>query len=144
MCGRSFSGKSTHALEIARSHNAVIISLDEINLERGLVSGAGLEISDWIESTRIAHDRAAKFLRQGQSVVVDDTNSLKFLRDDWRKLAFECKSNFEIVWLPISEVEQAQRVSANRETRLRADISDEVLRIHNLNFEEPTELELDN
>ena len=143
MCGRSFSGKSTRAVEIARANDAEIISFDEINLERGLVSGDGLDISEWIETTRIAHERAEGFLRQGRSVVVDDTNSLKFLRDDWRKIALGCDAKFEIIWLPISQEDQAARVKANRLSPTRADITDEVLRAHNESFEEPDDGELD-
>ena len=142
MCGRSFSGKSTRAIEIASAHNAEVISFDEINLERGLVSGDGLKVSDWIETTRIAHERAGTLLRQGRSVVVDDTNSLKFLRDAWRKIALDCDAKFELIWLPISQENQAARVNANRLSQTRADITDEVLRAHNESFEEPDENEL--
>jgi len=142
MCGRSFSGKSTRALEIARVHNAELISFDAINLERGLVSGEGLDISEWIETTRIAHERAVTFLLQGRSVVVDDTNSLKFLRDAWRKTASDCDARFEIIWVPISLEEQAARVNSNRTSQKRPDVSDEVLRAHNESFEEPDESEL--
>jgi len=142
MCGRAFSGKSTLAREIALQNGAPVVSLDEINLERGLISGDGLDVSAWIETTRIAHERVSSFLNKGQSVVVDDTNSLKFLRDAWRKIALECDSEFEIVWLPISIEEQQSRVRANRKTQSRADILDDVLKIHNDTFEEPTQEEL--
>jgi len=142
MCGRSFSGKSTRAIEIASAHKAEVISLDEINLERGLISGDGLDVSDWIETTRIAHERVGAFLRQGRSVVVDDTNSLKFLRDAWRKIALDCDARFEIIWLPISKEDQAARVNANRFSQTRPDIADEVLSAHNESFEEPDEIEL--
>lgn len=142
MCGRSFSGKSTRALEIAQVHKAEIVSFDMINLERGLISGTGLDINEWIETTRIAHERASNLLRQGHSVVIDDTNSLKQLRDAWRKTAQECQVAFELVWLPISFEDQTMRIRANRENPSRADIKDEVLKAHNESFEEPDPAEI--
>ena len=54
LCGRSFSGKSTVALELAQQLPAVVVSLDAMNAERGLTSGDGLTGEDSSTRTRSA------------------------------------------------------------------------------------------
>jgi len=47
LCGRSFSGKSTVAASLADSLPGQVMSLDQINEERGLHGGEGIPLSEW-------------------------------------------------------------------------------------------------
>lgn len=87
MCGLAFAGKSTLASAIAARTGAAIVSLDAINERRGLSGGLGIPEPEWAESHGIALREAEAFVASGASVVVDDTNCYRFLRDDYRALA---------------------------------------------------------
>lgn len=114
MCGLSFSGKSTFATLLAEELNAELVSLDAINAERGLFGGQGIPVAEWARTNDLAMDRAAEKLRVGRDVVVDDTGSPRFIRDNWRKVAAEADAAFSLVWVQIDRARQRQRVVANR------------------------------
>lgn len=114
MCGLSFSGKSTLAALLAEELNAELVSLDAINAERGLFGGQGIPVAEWARTNDLAMDRAAEKLRVGRDVVVDDTGSPRFIRDNWRKVAAEADAAFSLVWVQIDRARQRQRVVANR------------------------------
>src|SRR5262245_52215749 len=78
MCGVAFSGKSTLARRIADELSIALISLDAINHERGLRGGEGMSIAQWEVTSAIAMDRLRRRLKEGESVVVDDTFSRRF------------------------------------------------------------------
>jgi predicted kinase len=139
MCGLSFSGKSTVAGRLARKLDAPLISLDAINGERGLRGGQGIPLEEWAATNRIAHERAATLLRAGGDVVVDDTGSPRFIRDEWRTTAQRVGARFAIVWVNIDTALQRERVLANRVEQQRPDVVDEVLADHAAHFEAPTD-----
>jgi predicted kinase len=137
MCGLSFSGKSTLAARIATDLEAELISLDAINLERGLDGGQGIPLEEWAATNQIAHDRVGRLLSESREVVVDDTGSPRFIRDGWREIAEKAGSRFVLVWVQIDEELQRQRLYANRSEQSRHDIVDEVLAAHLAEFEAP-------
>lgn len=139
MCGLSFSGKSTLAGRLAQVLPAAVISLDSINEERGLDGGQGIPVEEWAATNRIAHERAGELLEEGRHVVVDDTGSPRFLRDEWRATADRASAPFALVWVQIGHDLQQERVRANRESRSRPDVTDAVLDAHRAGFEAPTD-----
>lgn len=138
LCGRSFSGKSTVAAEMARHFRAVVVSLDAINAERGLQSGAGLPIEEWGRTFEMSQSRTLELLRSGRTVIVDDTSSPRFLRDGWRKLADQAHVPLALVYVNTPVGVSLERHAANRADRSRMDVNDEVLREHLESFEPPT------
>jgi predicted kinase len=139
ICGLSFSGKSTTATRLARELDASLISLDAINEERGLRGGQGIPLEEWAATNRIAHERAAMLLRDGGDVVVDDTGSPRFIREEWRATAQRADSQLAIVWVKIDPALQRERVLTNRAQRERPDVVDEVPADHAAHFEAPTQ-----
>ena len=101
MCGLSFSGKSTIARNLADRLGATVISLDAINEERGLHGGQGIPLEEWRATNDFAHERTERLLRNGVDVVVDDTSSPRFLRDEWREIADAVAARFELVYVPV-------------------------------------------
>ncbi len=81
---------------LAQPLNAELISLDALNLERGLVSGDGAGVTEWTH--RIAHARVTA-IRAGRDAIVDDTSSPRFLRDDWRTLTRALGADFRLIYL---------------------------------------------
>lgn len=141
LCGRSFSGKSTIAAQMASQFDAVVVSLDAINAERGLQSGAGLPIEEWGRTSELSQSRTAELLRSGRVVIVDDTGSPRFLRDGWRKLAERAQVPFVLLFVDTPVEVSLQRHAANRADPRRMDVTDEVLHDHLNSFEPPTAVE---
>ncbi len=139
MCGLSFAGKSTLAARLTDSLPASLISLDLINEERGLHGGQGIPLEEWAETNRIAHERGRELLDAGHRVIVDDTGSPRFIRDEWREVADSCGAPFVVVWIRISPELQQTRVRANRLSPNRPDVTDAVLHDHRANFEPPVD-----
>ena len=137
MCGLSFSGKSTVSRALADKLDAQVLSLDAINEERGLDGGQGIPVEEWAETNRIAHQRATTHLRLRRNVIVDDTGSPRFVRDQWRAIAHEADAVFTLVWVQIDADLQRERVRRNRAERARPDVVDTVLTDHLANFENP-------
>jgi predicted kinase len=137
LCGTSFSGKSTVARALAPRLAARIVSLDEINARRGLWGGDGIPGAEWIRTHEVASAEVRELLGSGTSVVVDDTSSLRFLRDGWRSLAREVGARFALVYLEVDHETVRRRRAANRFEPQRRDVADAVLDQHLAEFEPP-------
>lgn len=133
MCGRSFSGKSTVARWVAAALPGIVVSLDAINTERGLNGGRGIPVSEWARTNEIAHERVTAALRADETVIVDDTNSPRFLRDRWRQLG----APVVLVFIDADVPTILQRQAANRSDNRRDDVTDEVMAEHLQDFEPP-------
>jgi predicted kinase len=117
LCGMSFSGKSTLAAAIAQQTGAVIVSLDEINAERGLYGGLGIPDEEWLLSHQLALQRVEEALATGRSVVVDDTNCFRFLRDAYRAVAVRLDVKALLLYLDLPMDTLLARASADNPTR---------------------------
>ena len=139
MCGIAFSGKSTLARQIADTLSLPLISLDDINHERGLHGGEGMIVAQWEETSSIAMVRLRQLLNAGRSAVVDDTFSQRFLRDRCKFVADEFGARFAIVFVdtPISEIRR--RRMRNDESPTRHAIRDSVFEAHVAGFQFPTD-----
>jgi predicted kinase len=137
LCGASFSGKSSLGQVLADGLGAQIVSLDAINRERGVWGGQGIPVSEWAQTNAEAHQRVDELLNRGESVIVDDTSSPRFLRDQWRNTAEASASAFLLVYLRSSDALVLERLRANRHDLSRGDVTDEVMREHLAGFEPP-------
>ena len=84
-----------------------------------------------------ASSRTRVLLAAGRHVVVDDTGSPRFIRDEWRATASAAGVPFVLVWVQISPELQRERVLANRLGQVRPDVTDAVLQEHGASFEPP-------
>lgn len=137
LTGRAFSGKSTLASSLATQLPASVVSYDEINAERGLHGGDGVAVEEWGITNGMTRDRARALLRAGQTVIVDDTSSLRFLRDQWRSLAREEGAPIALVQLDTPVPTLRRRLADNRSSGDRHDMLDDVLEKHLLDYEPP-------
>ena len=137
LCGLSFAGKSTLAREMTCRAGLVLVSLDAINAARGLAGGLGVPAAEWAVSHRIALARTAEELARGRSVIVDDTNCFRFLRDDYREVAARHGATVMVVYLPVPAALLRARRSANDESAERPRIADEVFLDLARKFEPP-------
>lgn len=138
LCGMSFAGKSTLATAIANHAEAAVVSLDAINEEGGLVGGKGVPDEEWARSHQIALKRVEEILARGRSVVIDDTNCFRFLRDDYRALASRLNARAQVLYLDAPEAVLRQRRQANDATAGRAHILEQVFGDLERKFEPPT------
>ncbi|GLK19070.1 AAA family ATPase [Herbiconiux flava] len=137
LCGRSFSGKSTLGAALAERWGAEVVSLDAINERRGLASGHEIPVGEWRRTHGIARDEVGALLGRGRSVVLDDTSSMRFLRDGWREFAREAGAAFALVFVDTPRDEIERRVRANRADPVRHDVQAVVLARHLDGFEVP-------
>lgn len=149
MCGTSFSGKSTFARALAAEIHGLIISLDEINERRGLWGGDGIPVEEWQRTHKIATAEVRAHLlganagpgagagAGSRNVVVDDTSSLRVLRDGWRELAGEVGVGFGLIYLDVDHATVRRRLGENRVSRVRRDVAYAVLEEHLASFEPP-------
>ncbi len=138
MCGLSFSGKTTIARALAARFGATVVSLDEVNRERGLPhGGAGLSAAAWAETHHVALARLAALMAGGGDLVADDTACFRFLRDDYRRLAAANGYEATVVLVdpPREEIESRRRLADA--ARDREPITDAVFAAHVASFEWP-------
>lgn len=139
LCGRSFSGKSVIAYELAANLHLELISYDALNEQRGLHGGDGIPVEEWGYTNDAAHELARAALTRGRGAVVDDTSSPRFLRDQWRSVARQAAAQFALVYVDTDLDTIRARHQANREVAERHDVSDEVFEEHLTRFEAPAE-----
>jgi predicted kinase len=135
MCGTAYSGKSTYAQTLAAEVDAVVVSLDEINERRGLWGGDGIPVDEWIRTHELAGAEVRALLAAGRTVIVDDTSSLRSLRDGWRSLA--AGADFALIYLDVDHATIRRRQAGNRVSAARGDVADAVLEQHLAEFEPP-------
>lgn len=141
MCGLAFSGKSTIARRLVSELGVELISLDRINEERRLHGGEGMSDAQWEETSFIAMARLRVLLREGKSVVVDDTFSHRFLRERCKQVSDECRACFLILFVetPLSTIRE--RRIANAVAPTRSHIRDDVFEHHCARFQFPESTE---
>jgi predicted kinase len=137
LCGTSFSGKSTVARVLAERLPARVVSLDEINERRGLWGGDGIPVEEWGRTHSAAQAEVRELLSSGTAVVVDDTSSLRFLRDGWRALAVDAGVEFRLVYVEVDHATVRARRDRNRVDPRRRDVADDILDRHLAEFEPP-------
>jgi predicted kinase len=139
LCGKSFSGKSTVASFLAEALPGAVVSLDAINEERGLWGGDGLPVFEWARTNDLARDGVRTRLEAGETVIVDDSSSPRFLRDEWRVLSGAAGAAMVLVFVDTPDELIRQRLLENRASRRRGDVNDEVMAAHQESFEPPGE-----
>lgn len=123
LCGLPFAGKTTLATALAQRLAWQYISLDAINSERGIgLNGRAIEPDEWNETYAEAYGRIGVCLGNAQSVIFDDTNFSRRLRDQVRAIADTRNAVTHVVYIAVSEAEARERWAQNRITKERGDI----------------------
>lgn len=139
LCGLAFSGKTTLAAALSRHLGAAVVSLDAINASRGLQGGMGIPAEEWSRSHGEALRQVGDLLAAGRSVIVDDTNCFRFLRDDYRAVAEHHGARTTVLYIdaPLALVQGRRR--ENDRVRTRASVTEPVLSELAEKFELPAE-----
>jgi len=137
MCGIAFSGKTTVAKQLVQAVRCAYVSLDDINAERGLHGGEGIAVGEWERTHGIALERIRGLMARGESIVLDDTNCFRWLRDRFCEIACENGYVAELVYLEVSLEEVQARMVRNRMKAARPAIESNVFGEHVENFEPP-------
>ncbi len=137
MCGLAFAGKTTLGSQLAERRGAVIVSLDQINAERGLHGGIGIPGEEWVRTHREALSRLESLLEDGASVVIDDTNCFRWLRDNYREVASRFGIQTTVIHLEVTLEEAMKRCMQNNNEPTRSIVTEHVLRDLASKFEIP-------
>ena len=137
LCGLAFSGKSTLAAVIRRRLGCALVSLDDLNARRGLHGGLGIPDEEWARTHREALGEVDAALHAGRSVIVDDTNCFRFLRDDYRGIADRYGVPTVVIYLEAPLDMVRARMRANETEPTRAPVTEAVLRDLVDKFEPP-------
>lgn len=137
LCGLAFAGKSTLASLLAARTGAAILSLDDINAERDLHGGVGIPTEEWAATHREALRRLDALLEQGRSVIVDDTNCFRWLRDSYRDAARVHGAPATVIHLDVPLDAALARLRANEASPERAPVTEAILRDLARDFEPP-------
>ena len=139
MCGAPFSGKTTLAQAFASKTKSQYLSLDDIMRQRGLDLSQAQPGEEWEKAHQICLQRMDALMCEQASIVLDDTNNLRWLRDRFRHLALHHRYQVVIIFLniPLAELERRRKhVLLSRE---RNSLPDEVFYEVIEHFEQPDE-----
>lgn len=127
LCGLAFSGKSTLAAAIRQRLGCALVSLDDLNAQRGLHGGMGISGEEWARTHGEALRAVEAALRVGHSVIVDDTSCFRFLRDNYREIADRYGVATVVIYLDVPLDLVRARMRANDLEPSRAPITEAVL-----------------
>ncbi len=120
LTGIPFAGKSSLAKAIQDQLNAVIIAIDDIHAERGLLkTDKPLSQADWESSFELAYHRVRQALRQHRYVVFDAVNGSKKRRAARLLLAQTENASAILIYAQASTEQSLQRYRANLNTAER-------------------------
>ncbi len=142
LCGLPFSGKSTLGRALAAHTASVVVRFDDTYAAHAPDSP---RIEDafafWQTLRDLDRSQIGTLLRQGHSVVYDNTNFLGAHRSALRAEATACAARPIVVYAntPIAVIDERRRT--NTLTRAREDIADADLRYLVAQMEEPTSAE---
>jgi len=137
MCGAPFSGKTTLAQILASKTQSQYLSLDDIMRQQGLDLSQAQPVEAWEKAHQICLQRMDALMREQVSIVLDDTNNLRWLRDRFRHLAQQHQYHVMIIFLDIPLVELEKRREHVFLSRERNFLPDEVFYAVVEHFEKP-------
>ncbi len=126
LCGIPFSGKSTLAKRIVEKLGYTRIDLDEVKFEmfgKDIIDSQ-IDQSGWDKIYQEMYQRIRNKLSNGNTVVHDTGNFTKYERSLVKKIADEVGVETITVLVDIPETEAYKRLTNNRETKNRFDVSD--------------------
>ncbi|PZO12159.1 MAG: kinase [Leptolyngbya foveolarum] len=112
--GLPATGKSTLAVVLAKSRNAVYLRLDTI--EQAIKESTGLEVGP--EGYAAAYALAADNLAIGLEVVADSVNALEITRSGWRSAVLNSDCAFVELEIVCSDAEEHKRRVENRKATI--------------------------
>jgi predicted kinase len=141
ICGAPFSGKTTLAQKLTSKTQSHYVSMDDIMRQRGFDLSQLQPVEEWARAHQICVQRIDTLMREGVSIVLDDTNYLKGLRDIFRALASQHHYDITTIYLHISLPELEKRRKNAFRTGERNALPDEAFYPIIEQFEPPDESE---
>ncbi len=137
MCGFPFSGKTTLAQTLAVKTKSQYLSLDDIMRQRGLDLSQAQPVEEWEKAHQVCLQRMDMLMREHISIVFDDTNNLRKLRDRFRHLAIQHQYQVLIIFMNIPLAELERRRKQGLLSKERNSLPDEVFYMVIEHFEKP-------
>lgn len=125
VCGAPFSGKTTLARILASKTHSHYISMDDIMRQRGFDLSQQQPVEEWANAHQICLQRIETLMVEGSSIVLDDTNYLKWLRDSFRTPASQYHYDIITIYLNVPLAELERRRAKVLRTAERNSLPDE-------------------
>jgi predicted kinase len=138
MTGLAFSGKSTLAKEIANKKGAVLVSQDLTWIENEELIKDMQEPARYEKVLSLSEEKIVKTLRDGKSVVFDNTNAQYRQREKVRELIKDIDAKTIVVFLNTPEEIIENRIKENLITQERNDVLLELMDEVKNQFEAPS------
>lgn len=124
LTGLPYAGKSTLRNELVRRFGWVVISIDDINTERGVGLDERRPITqdDWNTTYTVAYDRLKKYLAEGKNVIFDGGSLLFEERETQRNIAESIGAQTKLIYVNTSLDEIKARWLENQQTRVRGHV----------------------
>ena len=122
MCGLAFSGKSTLAKRIAEHTGREIIAFDKLWVEEDKVKPVPKNVDGWRQIRKLAQGKILKALKDGKSVIYDDTNARREHREELRNLAKQAGAESIVVYLDTPLEIIRAREEANKDSQNRHEV----------------------
>ena len=142
MCGVGFSGKSTLAKKIAEYTGAVLVSQDALFFEKEKELELDQDSDEqWRMLLEMCLEKIKENLREGRSVVFDNTNTKFEHREELRQVAKSVEAETKVIFLDTPIKIQEERRNKNLEIEERHHVKQEYLDQAIQELEVPTEKE---
>lgn len=125
MCGLAFSGKSTLARKIVERTGCRLIAFDKLWVEKEKETTIAKGDKGWRFIRRVAQDEIADALKEGLSVVYDDTNVRFEHREEIRAIARSSDVNPIVIYLNTPMELIRERELVNKTTGKRHGVEPE-------------------
>lgn len=127
------------AQALASKTKSSYLSLDDIMRQQGLDLSQAQPGEEWEKAHQICLQRMDALMSKQVSIVLDDTNNLKWLRERFRHLALQHQYQVVIIFLDIPLAELERRRKQVLLTRERNSLPDKVFYEVIEHFEKPNE-----
>lgn len=141
LCGLPFAGKTTVANILCEDKNLCLISLDQININRGFKPGTRIPQKEWDTSYKLANNKLEMLLKTGKSVVYDDTNYSMKHRLLLTQIAKANGYSTRLIFIntPLKVIKQ--RIKENTKSNARPSVHPSDLEFILTHFQKPNYLE---
>lgn len=137
MTGLPYSGKSTLTRELVKRFGFRVVSVDDIMDREQMWREGHPTQNDWNYAYSEAYETIKRYLKNGESVILDCGNLPRHERETSKNIAESLGVKSKLIYLNISKEEIGSRRERNGEIKEREQLDDEQMKKAFELFDEP-------